>query len=331
MKTVLVTGGAGFIGSHLADELLKNNYKVVIIDDLSGGSKDNIPKHIKFVKGSITNTKLVKKLFSKYKFDYVFHLAAYAAEGLSHHIRKFNYENNLMGSINLINESIRYNIKCFVFTSSMAVYGTNQVPLKENLTPMPEDPYGIAKAAVEKDLKAANEMFGLNYIIFRPHSVYGERQNINDRYRNVIGIFMNQIMQGKSLTVYGDGNQTRAFSYIGDIVPIIANSIKFKNAYNQIFNVGADGPCTINQLAENVKKAMNSKVKIKHLKQRFEVTHAYPSHEKANKIFGRKKSIPFEKGLKRMADWVKKNGIKKQSIFKNIEITKNLHPNWRVK
>ena len=214
---VLVTGGAGFIGSHVAKHCKSKGFDVVVLDDLSGGFEDHIPEGIEFVKGSITDEQLVTRLFDQYKFEYVYHLAAYAAEGLSHFIRRYNYNTNLVGSINLINESVKHKVKCFVFTSSIAVYGKGQLPMTEEMTPVPEDPYGVSKYAVELDLRSAHEMFGLNYVVFRPHNVYGENQNIGDKYRNVIGIFMNQIMQGKQLTVFGDGTQTRAFSYIDDV------------------------------------------------------------------------------------------------------------------
>jgi UDP-glucose 4-epimerase len=195
MTTSLVTGGAGFIGAHVTNELIEIGQNVIVLDDLSGGFKENVNPKANFIQGSITDYELIKNIFRENNIDYVFHLAAYAAEGLSHFIRKFNYENNLIGSINLINESIKSKVKCFVFTSSIAVYGASQVPMTEETTPIPEDPYGIAKYAVEMDLRTAHEMFGLNYIIFRPHNVYGEFQNIGDRYRNVIGIFMKQLMQ----------------------------------------------------------------------------------------------------------------------------------------
>jgi len=196
--TSLVTGGAGFIGSHVARHLLKLNHQVIVLDDLSGGFKENIPQEAIFIKGSITDEALIKDTFKKYSFDYVYHLAAYAAEGLSHFIRKFNYENNLIGSINLINASVNHNIKRFIFTSSIAVYGAQELPLKESQKPQPEDPYGIAKYAVEQDLENAQKMFGLDYIIFRPHNVYGPGQNIGDKYRNVVGIFMNQLLKNEA-------------------------------------------------------------------------------------------------------------------------------------
>ncbi len=221
----LITGGAGFIGSHVARHCLALGHEVTVLDDLSGGFADQVPAGARFVRGSVTDPALVQRLFEEQSFTYVYHLAAYAAEGLSHFIRRFNYTNNLVGSVTLINEAVKHGVKCFVFTSSIAVYGANQLPMREDLTPQPEDPYGIAKYAVELDLHAAHEMFGLDYVIFRPHNVYGENQNIGDRYRNVIGIFMNQIMQGQPLTIFGDGEQTRAFSYIDDVAPTIANSV----------------------------------------------------------------------------------------------------------
>jgi UDP-glucose 4-epimerase len=317
------------MGSHLCDDLLASGYKVIALDDLSGGFAENVPQDATFVHGSVTDVELVEKLFKENKIDYIFHLAAYAAEGLSHFIKRFNYTNNLLGSINLINAAINHNIKCFVFTSSIAVYGSNQVPMTEDLTPMPEDSYGIAKYAFEMDLKVSHEMFGLNYIVFRPHNVYGERQNIGDKYRNVIGIFMNQMMQDKPVTVFGDGEQTRAFSYIGDVSPIIARSIETPEAYNQIFNVGADTPYTVNYLAEVVAKAMNKPVRKVHLDARNEVVNAYASHDKIRSVFGAEIKFSLEEGVKRQAEWAMRVGSKASEKFENIEIMKNLPPSWR--
>lgn len=327
-QTCLVTGGAGFIGSHVADCLLDLGHNVVVLDDLSGGFRENVNEKCFFVKGSITNEKILDRIFSQYEIDYVFHLAAYAAEGLSHFIRKFNYENNLIGSVNLINRSVRHNVKRFVFTSSIAVYGTNQLPMVESLEPHPEDPYGIAKLAVEKDLQAAEKMFGLKYTIFRPHNVYGERQNHCDPYRNVLGIFMNNILLGKPLTIFGDGSQTRAFSYVGDIAPVIVGAINIRTAENEIFNVGSDDFCSVLQLAQIIRKQMDPNAKIEFLPPRNEVVHAQPSHEKAESIF-KIQQTGLEKGVKKMAAWVKKKGPAAPKKFSRIEIDLNLPQNWK--
>jgi len=323
---ILVSGGAGFIGSHIVDELVRDN-KVVVLDNLSGGFVKNINEKAIFIKGSILDIELLKATFQEHKFDYVFHLAAYAAEGLSHFIKRFNYENNLIGSINLINESILNKVKCFVFTSSLAVYGSNQVPMKEDMIPFPEDPYGIAKLAVERDLKASKDMFDLDYIIFRPHSVYGEKQNIADKYRNVIGIFMNQIMQNKPMTIFGDGRQTRAFSYIGDVAPIIAKSIYNHSAYGEVFNIGAERPYSILTLAKVVAKVMEVEPDIMYLEPRNEVKNAYCDHVKLKRVFGEIKSTSLEEGLVRMAEWARKIGPK-ESKFMDIEIKQNLPKGW---
>src|SRR5438034_6778061 len=253
---VLVTGGAGFIGAHVARHLLEAGHDVVVLDDLSGGYEENVPTGATFVDGDCTDAQLVDDLFREHGFTHVFHIAAYAAEGLSHFIRRFNYTNNVVGSINVINSAIRAEtVERFVFTSSIAVYGPGQTPMTEALTPEPEDPYGIAKYAVELDLAAAQRMFGLDYTIFRPHNVYGELQNIADTYRNVIGIFMNQLMADRPMTVFGDGRQTRAFTHIDDVAPLIARSIDVPEAANEVFNVGADTPYAVVDLAHAIAHA----------------------------------------------------------------------------
>lgn len=328
MPKSLVTGGAGFIGAHVTNELIAMGHQVVVLDDLSGGYRENVNTAALFVEGSITDNDLVKRLFEEHKFDYVYHLAAYAAEGLSHFIKRFNYNNNLIGSVNLINESVRHKVKCFVFTSSIAVYGAAKPPMKEDTVPMPEDPYGVAKYAVEMDLKTTHEMFGLNYIIFRPHNVFGEYQNLGDRYRNVVGIFMNQLMQGKQLTVFGDGSQTRAFSYIGDVAPYIARSVDVKEAYNQIFNIGADRDYTVKELATSTMEAIGIKGDLRYLEARNEVLHAHADHSKIRRVFNTEEPLSLLEGLKKMAAWAKTTGIRKSPKFSNIEITEKLPSVW---
>jgi len=326
---ILVTGGAGFIGSHIAEELLMHGNSITVLDDLSGGFVDNLAKGIQFVEGSITDVVLVNKLFEQGQFEYVYHLAAYAAEGLSHFIKRFNYSNNLIGSVNLINASVNTGVKCFIFTSSIAVYGASpELPMTEQTPARPEDSYGIAKLAVEQELRVCKEMFDLNYVIFRPHNVYGERQNIGDKYRNVVGIFMNQILQGKPMTIFGDGVQTRAFSYIGDIVPIMAKAIELPAAYNQVFNIGADQPYSVNDLALSVAKAMETAPNIVHLPPRNEVLNAYSSHEKLRSVFGLQKLHNLDDGLSQMANWVKQHGARSSQKFKDVEVTKNFPKAW---
>ena len=332
MKNVLVTGGAGFIGSHVAEWLVKAGYRVVVLDDLSGGFVENLPARAEFVKGSVQDAALVDSLFAKDNFEYVFHLAAYAAEGLSHFIRNFNYSNNLVGSVNLVNAAVNAgSVKCFVFTSSIAVYGRNQTPMVEDLVPQPEDPYGISKYAMELDLRAAREMFGLNYVIFRPHNVYGERQNIGDPYRNVIGIFMRQILTNQPLTIFGDGEQVRAFSYIDDVAPVIAASIERPETWNEVYNIGADKPWTVNELATAVCNAMGKPTaEIRHLDARNEVVTAYSSHEKVKRVFGDLvRNVPLNEGIGKMARWaLSLKDIPEPKRFSHIEVLKNLPPSW---
>jgi UDP-glucose 4-epimerase len=298
------------------------------LDDLSGGFTDNVPKGTVFVQGSVLDTALLSRLFAEHHVTHVFHLAAYAAEGLSHFIRRFNYTNNVVGSMNVLNEAVKAEVRCFVFTSSIAVYGAGQTPMRESITPDPEDPYGIAKYAVEMDLRAARHMFGIDSIVFRPHNVYGERQHIGDRYRNVIGIFMNQIMRGEPMTIFGDGSQTRAFTYAGDIAPIIAEAPFNPRAAGQVFNVGADRPYTVKDLAEHVAVAMGVVPNIQVLPARNEVVHAYSSHEKVRSLFECPPETPLEVGLSRMAAWARAVGARTSRDFGEIEIPRGLPSAW---
>ena len=327
---VLVTGAAGFIGSHVAQALLEAGHDVVGLDDLSGGFTANVPPQVAFHPGSILDEALLQRIFQEHRIEYVYHLAAYAAEGLSHFIRRFNYSNNVLGSMNLINAAVAAEVKCFVFTSSIAVYGAGQVPMREDVAPEPEDPYGIAKYAVELDLRAAKRMFGLDWIVFRPHNVYGERQNLGDRYRNVIGIFMNQLMQGQPMTIFGDGRQTRAFSYIGDVAPLMARAITQPPAFNQVFNIGADQPTSVNELATQVAKALGVPPQVTHLEPRKEVVHAFADHSKIERVLGHRAKWSLADGLDRMAAWAKSIGPARPSARQQIELIRNLPPSWNA-
>jgi UDP-glucose 4-epimerase len=328
MSRVLVTGGAGFIGSHVADALIARGHAVTILDDLSGGFAANVPAGAALVRGSIVDHALIDRLFADNRFDHVYHLAAYAAEGLSHFIKRFNYTNNVVGSVNLLNASINTGVTTFVFTSSIAVYGSAPPPMTEDRAPSPEDSYGIAKYAVEMELRACHELFGLRYVIFRPHNVFGPRQNIGDRYRNVVGIFMNQILRGQPMTIFGDGTQTRAFSYIDDVAPLMAEAIDTPAAWNETFNVGADQPYSLRQLATAVAAAMQTTVQVQHLDARNEVQHAHSSHDKVRRVFGARPQVSLADGLERMAAWVRAHGARTSASFDGIEITKHLPAAW---
>jgi UDP-glucose 4-epimerase len=326
---VLVTGAAGLIGSHVVDGALARGYEVVALDDLSGGLRGNVDERAAFVQGSILDVELVGRLFAEHRFAYVFHLAAYAAEGLSHFIKRFNYQNNLIGSVNLINASINHQVRCFVFASSIAVYGHAAPPVSEETPPAPADPYGVGKWAVEQELRISRQVFGLRSIVFRPHNVYGERQNIGDRYRNVVGIFMNQILRGQPLTIFGDGNQTRAFSHVSDVAPAMVDAIARPEVYDQTFNIGADRSVSVNQLGGIVSRAMGVPFKPEYLPARFEAAHALASHAKARAQLGYRDAVPLESGVSEMAAWAKRVGPSASPSFGALEIERDLPPSWR--
>jgi UDP-glucose 4-epimerase len=326
---VLVTGAAGFIGSHVVDHCLATGMHVVATDDLSGGFRENVDPRAHWVQGDLRDAAFVASLWDGGRFDAVYHLGAYAAEGLSHFIRAYNYRTNLEASVHLINQAVRHNASRFVFTSSIAVYGAGQVPMSEDMVPRPEDPYGISKYAVELDLAAAYEMFGLEYTIFRPHNVYGERQNVADRYRNVIGIFMNNALQGKPMPVFGDGRQTRAFSHIDDVAPIIARAPLVPDSVNQVYNIGADNPYSILQLAEEIGLAFALEPVLEHLPPRNEVVHAFADHAKVRAAFNPPEPVSLRTGIQRMAAWVREHGSREPIGFVGrIEIERNLPPSW---
>lgn len=327
---ILVTGCAGLLGSNYSRHLLKNGHEVIGVDNLSGGYKSFVPNWEKFtfIKLNLENRKKVKEVFEKYKPEVLCHFAAYAAEGLSPFIRNYNYRNNLICSANLINESITHNTKV-IFTSSMAVYGDQDPPFTEDKRPQPIDPYGIAKYAVECDLKLASEQFGLRYNIVRPHNVLGIYQNIWDRYRNVIGIFIRKTLNGQPILVYGDGTQTRAFS---DIQYYMDPFDKLLTNYDgEIFNIGADKYFTLNQVAESVKsigKKYGYDVEIEHGEPRHEVKHAYCDHTKAKTLLDFKDETDLENLIENMFVWAMKQPNRKVKDME-YEVEKNIYDYWK--
>lgn len=320
---VLVTGAAGFIGSHITRRLCDEGHKVLAIDDLSGGWQDNVDPRATFRKLDLTDWRHLQAEWRIFEPDVVYHMAAYAAEGLSHWVRGFNYTNNLVGSAHVVDCALEFGGR-IVFASSMAVYGDQDGPFTEDMDLKPCDPYGIAKAAVEQDLAVAAETHGLRYTIVRPHNVYGPGQNLGDPYRNVVGIFMRQIMADEPMTVFGDGLQTRAFSYVDDVVEAILRA----DAQGEAFNVGGDERYTILDLAVGVADAFGVDARIRHLPERHEVKHAWCDHAKAKRELGFTPSTTLDVGLRVMAEWAQTAGVR-WSQTPRIEVRKGLPEAWR--
>lgn len=327
---ILITGVAGFIGSRMATWILNNqpDYKIVGIDDLSGGYKENVDKRIVFINRDIN--KSLDDIFNLYKPVYVFHFAAYAAEGLSPFIRKFNYENNLVATSNIVNSCITYDVKKLIFTSSMAVYGVGNPPFDETHQPMPIDPYGIAKFACEEDIKIAGDQHGLDWTIIRPHNVYGINQNIWDKYRNVLGIWMNQYINNEPMTIFGDGNQTRSFSYIDDCLEPFWKCAIQENTSNQIINIGGTKSYSINEANSILRKIIGGGSVI-HKEERHESKYSYPTHKKSVDLLNYKDTINLEQGLTEMWNWAKIQPKRKTFIWDNFEIEKGIYSFWKTK
>jgi len=330
-KTVLITGVAGFLGSRLANWIQNNtSYNVIGIDNLSSGFIDNIPNKVKFYKLDLIHDNL-SAIFEKHKPEIIYHFAAYAAEGLSPFMRRFNYQNNLIASVNLINCSIKYDVKRFIFASSMSVYGDKYTPpFHEDLQQCPIDPYGVAKFSVEQDLKIAYDQHNLKYTIIRPHNFYGCNQNIWDKYRNVLGIWMYQILNNKQPTIFGNGEQKRAFSYVDDSLIPFWNASQRDNCIGEIINLGGIKEYTINEACEILISITGKKIKPAYLEKRRETKYAWSTWEKSIKLLDFEHKINLEEGLTKMWYWAKKQPMRKRFFWEDYEIEKNLYKYWKI-
>lgn len=331
-KKILITGVAGLIGSRLADWVLtsKEEYQVVGIDDLSGGLKENIDTRVQFYKLNLAkDTDWLNSLFDEHKFTYVFHFAAYAAEGLSPFIRTFNYDNNLRATAAIVNGCIKHNVKRLVFTSSLATYGHGYGGVfNETQAPAPIDPYGVAKYACEMDIQIAGEQHNLDWCIIRPHNVYGIKQNIWDKYRNVLGIWMYQYINGMDMTIFGDGEQTRAFSYIDDNLEPLWNSATRKEASREIINLGGIEEISINEAAAILQKVIGDG-NVVHLEPRHEVKHSIPTYKKSIDLLNFSHNTSLEEGLTEMWEWAKAQPMRERFIWKDYELDKGLYSFWK--
>ena len=330
---VIITGVAGFIGAHVARVMLQLGWEVTGIDDLSGGVESNVPAGMEFHIGDCTQD--VQAVFDAAKPDAVVHLAAYAAEGLSHHIPVFNYENNLVGTANVLNAAYRSGAKHFVFTSSIAAYGHPNVdrPLREDDLCQPCDPYGVAKYACEQHIRSFFDYYGgPTYTIFRPHNVFGPMQNISDPFRNVVGIFLRRALNGESLPVFGDGSQSRSFSYIDSVARCIADACVNPDARCEIFNAGGDESWTVLQLAEAVQSVMESQSEVQFLPAVTKSSTRTRTTIRRLESFADQLSNPISvmDGLKRTADYVRQQAIAPPTPCPSpIEVQDRLPPSWK--
>ena len=331
MNKVLITGVAGLLGSRLAGWIIENtNYEVIGIDDLSGGYTENINNKVKFYKFNLNDLESLKGVFEKEKITIVYHFAAYAAEGLSPFIRKYNYDNNLITSTNLITCSIQYNVSRFVFASSMSVYGDKyKPPFSEDMKQAPIDPYGVAKYAVEMDLEIASKQHGLNYTIIRPHNFYGINQNIWDKYRNVLGIWMYQILNKQNPTIFGDGSQIRAFSYVDDSVLPFWNASQNDNCISEIINLGGIKEYTINDACNVLINVTGQNFKPVYLEPRHETKYAWSTWEKSVKLLDFKHQVDLEEGLTKMWEWAQKQPNRERFIWPKYELNKGIYDYWK--
>jgi len=327
---VLITGVAGLLGSNLADHLIKKNIRVIGVDDLSGGYIDNINNNVEFHQlNLVDDVDKINAIFSSEKIDYVYHLAAYAAEGLSPFIRNYNYNNNLISTTNIVNACVNYDVSRLIFTSTMAVYGRNIVPFDEEMIPNPIDPYGVAKYACEMDIKVAGEQHGLDWCIIRPHNVYGKKQNIWDKYRNVLGIWMYLHLNKKSLTIYGDGTQTRSFSHIDDSLEPMWNAAILPESSKQIINLGGIHETSIEDAANTLIEVIGCGEKV-YLEQRHEVKHAYSTYQKSIDILKFEHKTNLKEGLTTMWEWVKTQPNRDRFFWSSYEIEKGIYNYWKT-
>ena len=329
---ILITGVAGFLGSHLSEKLIELGHTVVGIDNMVGGYKDNIPSNVEFHNVDCCDFSKIKQLMKN--IDIVYHCAATAHEGLSvfspHEITKNNY----LASVSIFSAAINEKVKRIIFCSSMARYGDQQTPFTEEMKPKPVDPYGVSKVASEQVLQILCDLNNIEWVVAVPHNIIGPKQIYNDPYRNVVSIFLNRMLQGKSPIVYGDGKQKRCFSYIDDCLSCMIPMLDQKNLNKQIINIGPDEEfVTVNKVVEICSNITGSNLEPIHKEDRpREVKHATCSADKARKLLNYKTKVSLTDGIKKTYDYIKKRGTKEFNYRLSIEIENDLTPEtWKNK
>lgn len=338
---ILITGAAGFMGSHLVDFLTKNNeHEIFAVDDLSGGYIDNVNPKAKFTKIDLRDREKVEVYISKVKPELMYYLAADASEGRSQFTPLSSTERNYLAYMYTIVPAIKHGLRKVVLTSSMSVYGAQKPPFSEDMPKKPEDIYGIAKSAMEDATEVLARVHNFDYVIIRPHNVYGPKQNLADPYRNVIAIFINCLLSNKNFYIYGEGNQKRAFTYIDDFTPYFAQS-GFSNRCNgKVINIGPEEEHAINELAQVVLNVFFPDGNVpKHLKPQYlplrpqEVMEAYCTNTKAAKLLNYRTTVTLVEGVRKMAAWAREKGPQKFKYLENgVELpTKDLPLTWSKK
>ena len=298
---ILVTGGAGFIGSHLVDRLIKENHKVIVIDNLTTGKEENINPQAEFHNLDIYDFEKIKPLFEK--IDFVFHLAAIPQILVSIKDPVETSKVNILGTINVFKAAIEAKVKRVIFASSSSVYGNQEkLPLKENMRPNPVNPYALQKLVGEQFAKLFTKLYGIPIISLRYFNVYGPRININSDYSSVIGKFLKQKAEGKPLTIFGNGEQTRDFCYIDDVVDATIKAMESKKLKGgEVINIGSGKSYSINYLANLIGG------KRKYLTPREgDVKHTQADITLAKKLLTWQPKVSFEEGLRRVKEWFKK-------------------------
>jgi len=307
---VLVTGAAGFMGSHVAEGLLAAGHDVVGVDDLSGGFRRNLLPEVEFYEVDLRDAEGAARVVRENPPEVLCHLAANAREGASQFQPRDVCGRNLMAYVNVLVPAVKHEVKKVVLYSSMAAYGDQKAPFDESMPRRPVDVYGVNKGAMEEITEILAEVHEFSYTVIRPHNVFGERQSLRDQFRNVVGIFMNRIMRGEPLYIYGDGEQKRAFSYIGDSLPAFLRAAELRPEVDgEHINVGGKKPITVNEMAKLVAAEFGAEPEVVYLPDRpREVKDAYCTHAKSERLLGYEEQFGLEEGLRRMAEWARTLG-----------------------